>query len=162
MGHFAIGRAELASLYQRYGTTVFRRALQILGDEAAARDVCQDVFVQILRARPRWSPLSPIGWLYTATTNRCLNLMRSARRAQRALLQQPRPPEEMPALSLGLLLWELPERLHEVAVYYGIDQMSQEEIALVLGVSQKTVSNRVQELRAWLERAASPLELEAT
>jgi RNA polymerase sigma factor (sigma-70 family) len=62
----------------------------------------------------------------------------------------------MPSLPAQLLLRGLPEHLHEVAIYYGLDQMSQEEIALVLGLSQKTVSNRVRELRSWLAEAETP------
>jgi DNA-directed RNA polymerase specialized sigma24 family protein len=50
--------------------------------------------------------------------------------------------------------------LQEIAVYYGVDQMSQDEIALVLGVSQKTVSNRIQELRVLLADPPSGRALE--
>jgi DNA-directed RNA polymerase specialized sigma24 family protein len=61
-----------------------------------------------------------------------------------------------PSLPAQLLLRGIPEHLEEVAIYYGLDQMSQEEIALVLGLSQKTVSNRVRELRSWLAEAEIP------
>ena len=54
-----------------------------------------------------------------------------------------------PSLSAQLVLRGIPERLQEIAIYYGLDEMSQEEIALVLGLSQKTVSNRLRELRSW-------------
>lgn len=71
-------RHELERLYQRYGASVLRRARRILGDDQAARDVCHDVFLEILRA-PSWLPVSPLAWLYVATTNRCLNVLRSDR-----------------------------------------------------------------------------------
>ncbi len=54
------------------------------------------------------------------------------------------------SLPTQLLLRGIPERLHEIAIFYGLDRMSQQEIALVLGLSQKTVSNRIRELRTWL------------
>jgi RNA polymerase sigma-70 factor, ECF subfamily len=151
MGRSAIDRAELTALYQRYGAAVFRRAQRLLGEEAAARDVCHDVFVEVLRARPVWAPPSPMGWLYTTVTNKCLNRLRSGRRFARALRAQTPPSPLAPELPLAILLRDLPERLQEIAVYYGLDEMSQEEIALVLGVSQKTVSNRIREIRARLE-----------
>jgi DNA-directed RNA polymerase specialized sigma24 family protein len=143
-------RGELARTYQRYGTFVFRRARRLLGDEQLARDVCQDVFVQVLRA-PHWNPPSPVAWLCATTTNCCLNLLRRKRRWRDLLRARPLPPPLPPSLPLATLLRGIPERLQEIAVYYGLDELTQDEIALVLGISQKTVSNRIQELRALLD-----------
>jgi RNA polymerase sigma-70 factor (ECF subfamily) len=148
----AVDRAALAALYQRYGRLVHRRAARILSDEQLAHDVCHDVFVQILRARP-WAPPSPLAWLYVTTTNLCLNLLRSDRRRRRALaeLRDPAEPQRsassMTESELSLMLRKLPADLQDIAVYYAVDQLSQAEIALILGVSQKTVSNRLQALR---------------
>src|SRR6185295_7246912 len=101
-----------------------------------------------------WNPPSPVGWFYTTTTNRCLNLLRAAKRG-RGFLRKNTPPVPAPAgaIPLKALLHGLPAGLQEVAVYYAIDGMSQDEIALVLDVSQKTVSNRIQELRVLLADA---------
>jgi RNA polymerase sigma factor (sigma-70 family) len=63
---------------------------------------------------------------------------------------------------LRALLRGVPEHLQEIAIYYGIDRMSQDEIALVLGISQKTVSNRIQELRRLLSEGELRRSLEAT
>ena len=128
---------------------------------AAARDVCHDVFVEVLRARP-WAPPSPVGWLYTTVTNKCLNILRSGRRSARALRAQAPLSQPSPGLPLAVLLRDLPERLQEIAIYYGLDEMSQEEIALALGVSQKTVSNRIQEIRARLGGNEDQRRVEAT
>lgn len=157
-----IDRVELGRLYQRYGAAVFRQARRLLCDEALARDVCQDVFVEILRARPTWSPPSPVGWLHVTTTNKCLNQLRRMQRLDRALRAQDRASVGSPELSVSLLLKNLPEGLQEIAVYYGIDEMSQDEIAALLGISQKTVSNRLQQIRAKLERAGWCRRVEAT
>lgn len=144
---------ELERLYRQYGTLVFRRAQSLLRDEQQARDICHDVFVQILRNLP-WNPPSPIGWLYATTTNCCLNQLRAGRRWRNLLRAMPRPETPAADIPLRALLHRIPTRLQEVAVYYGVDRMSQDEIAVVLGVSQKTVSNRIQELRTLL---ADPL-----
>jgi RNA polymerase sigma-70 factor (ECF subfamily) len=162
MGAPSIVRAELGRLYQRYGAAVLRQARRLLGDEPLARDVCQDVFVEILQARPTWNPPSPVGWLHTTTTNKCLNLLRRRQRLDRLLRDQDRASSGSPELSVSLLLKNLPEELQEIAVYYGIDEMSQDEIAALLGISQKTVSNRLQQIRAKLERAGWCRRVEAT
>jgi DNA-directed RNA polymerase specialized sigma24 family protein len=76
--------------------------------------------------------------------------MRGSRRWRNFLRLLPPQPVVTPSLPAQLLLRGIPERLQEIAIYYGLDQMSQEEIALTLGLSQKTVSNRIRELRSWL------------
>jgi DNA-directed RNA polymerase specialized sigma24 family protein len=94
-----------------------------------------------------------VGWLYRTTTNCCLNLIRGTRRWRDFLRRLPPPQPITPPLSTQLALRGIPERLQDIAIYYGLDEMSQEEIALVLGLSQKTVSNRIRELRSWLSDA---------
>jgi DNA-directed RNA polymerase specialized sigma24 family protein len=150
------GRDDLERLYQRYGGLVHRRARRLLGDDQLARDVCHDVFVQVIRSEP-WAPASPAGWLYTTTTNLCLNVLRGARRQRRAFrLLGGADAVASPATPATLLLRRIPPALQEIAVYYAVDQMTQDEIAAVLAVSQKTVSNRLQELRMLLDEETAP------
>jgi DNA-directed RNA polymerase specialized sigma24 family protein len=156
----ALDPSDLDRLYRRYGALVFRRARRILADEQLARDVCQDVFVKLLRAGETWESPSPIGWLYRTTTNCCLNLIRGTRRWRTFLHLLPPPPVATPSLPTQLLLQGIPRHLQEIAIFYGLDQMSQQEIALVLGLSQKTVSNRIRELRSWLEDAETKPRVE--
>jgi len=148
--HRTLERGEVDALYRRYAGLVLRRARRILGDDQLARDICQDVFVQLVRAGGTWDTPSPVGWLYRTTTNCCLNLIRGTRRWRDFLRRLPPPQPITPPLSTQLVLRGIPERLHEIAIYYGLDDMSQDEIAMVLGLSQKTVSNRIRELRSWL------------
>ena len=147
-----IDRDELDRLYQLHGASVLRRASRILGDGHLALDVCHDVFVQVLRADP-WPPPSPLAWLYVTTTNLCLNLLRTERRRRLTHARMPRPGATPPPTEAGLLLARVPPALQELAIYCAVDQMSQDEIALVLGVSQKTISNRLRDLRAILDPA---------
>jgi RNA polymerase sigma factor (sigma-70 family) len=150
-----LGRDDLERLYQRFGAAILRRAQRILGDEQLARDVCHDVFVQALRCSS-WAPPSPLAWFYVTTTRLCLNRLRGDRR-RRAALQRLNPTAVAPAVSeAALLLRRVPPELRELAVYCAIDQMSQDEIAVVLGVSQKTVSNRLRQLREILDPPEAP------
>ncbi len=60
----------LGELYDRYQHIVYRTALAIVGDEFAAGDLLQDVFLRVNRFAIRIDPERPIEpWLYRVTTN---------------------------------------------------------------------------------------------
>ena len=131
-------------IYQRYGAIVFRRARRLLGDEQAAKDACQEVFLRLFRSLPEFERASPMTWLYTVTTNHCLNLIRDEQRHRKLLAANAATiPNAAVTPSLATLLRGFPEELQAIAVYYFVDEMSQAEIANVLGISQRTVSNRL-------------------
>lgn len=55
----AIGRADeaaMAELHRRHGPAVYGLALRVIGDQAMAEDVLQDVFVRLWRAPGRFDP----------------------------------------------------------------------------------------------------------
>ena len=142
-------RAEVEKLYTRYAPAVLRRARSILGDAAMAQDAMHDVFAVLVREEDRFrGESSVLTWLYQATTHRCLNLLRDGATRDRLLAQ--RSPDEGTAPGpeahtlVRQLLLEVPEELREIAVYYYVDQMDQEEIAALLGVSRRTVGNRLE------------------
>ena len=145
--------SSIEDMYRRYGASVLRRARRLLRDEAAARDAMHDVFLKAWDAGDSFRrDASPMTWLYRITTNHCLNQLRNQQR--RAEILRERKPCE-PAFALATdqrflaveLLAALPDELREIAVYYFIDQMSHEEIASVLGLSRRTIGNRVDALR---------------
>ena len=167
-----MGEPWVEALYRRYGPLVFRRARTLLGSDEAAWDVVQEVFIRALRSREGFrNEASPTTWLYRITTNYCFNLTRDRIR-QRAKIAE-RSGEGSPALVgpaspggdsqevhllLAELLAKIPVELCEVAVYYYVDQMNQDEIAATVGTSRKTVGNRLREFRA---RAQTLLEPES-
>ncbi len=60
----------LGELYDRYNHVVYRTALAITGDESAAADLLQDVFLRVHRFSQRIDPKRPLEpWLYRVTTN---------------------------------------------------------------------------------------------
>jgi RNA polymerase sigma-70 factor (ECF subfamily) len=135
-------------IYRRYGAVVYRRARRMLGDEQAAKDVCQEVFLRLFRSLPEFERASPVTWLYKVTTNHCLNLIRDEQRHRKLLEARAATTTSVPSTpSLSALLRGFPQELQEIAVYYFVDEMSQDEIARLLGVSQRTVSNRLSAFR---------------
>ena len=147
--------APIEELYRRHGAMVLRRARRILGNEEAAKDAMQEVFVKVMRERESFrGEASPVTWLYQVTTNLCLNKIRDASR-RRALLAEnvahgeQASPEAAPEdrTAVAAMLAALPEELREIAVYYYVDEMNQDEIADVMKVSRRTVGNRLEEFR---------------
>ena len=60
----------LGELYDRHQHLVFRTALAVTGDSAAASDLLQDVFLRMHRFADRIDPERPLEpWLYRTTTN---------------------------------------------------------------------------------------------
>jgi len=149
-------------LYRVYGPLVLRRARAMLADEHAARDATHDVFVKVLGALADFrNEASPVTWLYRATTNHCLNVLRARLRRPEELThaQDEHGAAEADVsvderLTLAAVLERVPEHLREIAVYYYLDQMSHEEIARVMGVSRRTVGNRLVEFHAAARLAA--------
>lgn len=155
-------RNDVERLYRTYGPSVYRRARAILGEEQAARDAMQEVFIRALKAGEAFrGDASPTTWLYRVTTNHCLNLLRDAKRRAELLREHlpageaARDPGMEGRMTVAQVLARVPEELREVAVYYYVDQMSHDEIAALIGVSRRTVGNRLEAFRAQVEPVAS-------
>jgi RNA polymerase sigma-70 factor (ECF subfamily) len=159
----AIDRAEIESLYRKYGALVRRRARSILGDDHEAQDAMQEVFVRVIAAMAEFRGQSqPSTWLYRITTNLCLNRIRDSRRRRDRLAEAAEhgreplapaagpPPEARTALQA--VLRRVSEDLAQVAVYYYVDDMDQAEIAAVLGVSRRTIGYRLDRFREQAQR----------
>ncbi|MCA9715123.1 MAG: sigma-70 family RNA polymerase sigma factor [Myxococcales bacterium] len=156
-------RASLEAAYRSHGPAVLRRARSILGDEADAREVVQELFTSLLARPEQFSGTgSLMAFLYKATTNLCLNRLRDARTRGR-LLARRSPPQQggapARAESLALvreLLLRLPDEQARAVVYYYVDEMSQAEVATLLGCSRRHVGNLLARARATLSQEARP------
>jgi RNA polymerase sigma-70 factor (ECF subfamily) len=159
---------DIDALYRRYGAVVYRRARALLGDEDRAWDVVQEIFMQMLGgggATAFRHESAPTTWLYRVTTNRCLNILRDAgRQARRLEVNLPvlpvlsvfaadgdgRPIEGR--IAIQQLARQLEPELCELAIYAYVDDLTQEEIGQMVGLSRKTVGQRLQQ---FCEQAAT-------
>lgn len=149
-------RDELIDAYRGFGAVVFRRCRQILGNDQDGRDASQEIFERCLR---RCDELRPgpelLAWLYRVSTNLCLDRLRARRDGFQAPL-----PDDVPDLearraesrlvdrdSLQRLFGAVDKRTREVAVYLYVDGMTQEEVAKVSGMTDRSVRNHVSRLR---------------
>jgi RNA polymerase sigma-70 factor (ECF subfamily) len=140
--------------YERHGRALIRRAVRLLGNVEDARDVVQGLFVDLY---PRKDAPTDLPYLYRAVTNRCLTLLRDE--SNRARLLERNDASLVPAARtacddriIGLdlltkLVGELDASETEVLTYRYLDDMTQDEIASLLGLSRKTVGKRLDRVR---------------
>lgn len=134
---------------------VLRRARRILENEDDSREVLQEIFVSLV-TDPETLPQqgSVVAWLYGVTTHRCLNRLRDGRTRARILRERgqteavARPHGLDDALSVRAFLGELDDELAKAAVLHFIDEMTHDEIALVLDCSRRQVGYLLEQVRA--------------
>jgi RNA polymerase sigma-70 factor (ECF subfamily) len=147
--------------YERYGRALIRRAVRLLGSVEDARDVVQGLFADLHR---RGDVVLELPYLYRAVTNRCLTFLRDESNRAR-LLERNVGALDPPARSrcdehvigldlLAKLVRELDEGETEVLTYRYVDDMTQDEIAALLGLSRKTVGKRLERVRDMVRRVA--------
>jgi RNA polymerase sigma factor (sigma-70 family) len=153
-------RAQVAELYRRYGAMVHRRALWVLGNEADAHEVLQEVFAALLE-RPAPAEVRARS-LYSVTTQASLKRLQNQKNSSRLLRESVSAgPARTPlafneAVRMRQTLERLPAQLAEVAVYYFIDELSLDDIASITGCSQRTIGNLLQRVVEWGRTQGQP------
>jgi RNA polymerase sigma-70 factor (ECF subfamily) len=147
--------------YQRYGRALVRRANRIVGNPEDARDLVQGLFADLHGRQD--IPLD-LPYLYRAITNRCLTFIRDENNRGRllernagALVPSARTTCDDRVIGLDLLtklVRKLDPEETEVLTYHYLDDMTQDEIAALLGLSRKTIGKRLERLRAVVRRVA--------
>jgi RNA polymerase sigma-70 factor (ECF subfamily) len=145
---------------------VYRRARTILGNDADARDVTQDVFIKVMRVQSGLDQ-EVSAWLYQVTTRACLNRLRARRRYY--AMQERTAREEVEssynADTQWLVRWLLAEgdpACTSAALYVYVEGMSHEEAAEILGVSRRTVGNMLERFSAWARCRLTELHAETS
>jgi RNA polymerase sigma-70 factor (ECF subfamily) len=152
--------------YERYGRALIRKASRILGNVEDARDVVQSLFVDLYQ---RGDVPTDLPYLYRAVTNRCLTMLRDSSNRAR-LLEANDLSLELPQRTacdthvighdlLKKLVRELDEGECEVLTYRYLDDLTQEEIATLLGLSRKTIGKRLDRIRVVVGRIVGDAEV---
>jgi len=140
-------------LYEAYKDKVYSIALYFFhGDQAAASDASQQVFLKLMRGISKFRGESGFAtWLYRMVVNTCMD---SARR------EKPRLPVEMGGMrtpagqedviaegeraqSIQAALSELPPKLRVAVLLRYFEDLSYEEMAQAMGCSMGTVASRL-------------------
>jgi RNA polymerase sigma-70 factor (ECF subfamily) len=119
-------------LYRTYASMVFTLACRMLGSRAAAEDVVQDSFVEVIRKVPDFRGEGDIrAWIKRIAINKCLSHLRSpwiARRVADVV------EDATPAVMSGVAAAFEPERVDEAARSFG----GQQELAGALAAISPT------------------------
>jgi RNA polymerase sigma-70 factor (ECF subfamily) len=146
--------ARIDVLYNGYRNRVLSRARQLLRDEQDAQDATQEVFLRLLDSQGQvLTHPEPQAWLHRVTTNLCLNRLRDTGRRNKLIAKYPASNDqggdnaEMRTTAVEILR-RVPPELLEIAVYYHADGMTCQEIAAMIGVSRRTIGNRLVEFQS--------------
>lgn len=164
--------AAFTELMERHQDRVYRHALRMLGNTQDAEEVLQDTFLQVFRNLGRFEERSRFStWIYRIATNEALmRLRRSTRRREVFLEETPlgeveRASEEVREFARSALddvmdretdeiltkaLADLPDEYRVVFVLRDVDDLSNAEVAEILGLSVPAVKSRLHRSRLWL------------
>jgi RNA polymerase sigma-70 factor (ECF subfamily) len=165
--------ADFASFMRAYQDMVFSTAARIIGNDAQAEDIAQEVFLKAYEHYDRLRDSGTAGgWLKTVATNRSLNYVSRHRKRWRlfsefsgenneeaAEIDFPVPDTLLANLDAGArheliesALRHLPETHRLPLVLYHFEDMSYEEIARRLHISLSKVKTDIFRARAALAR----------
>jgi RNA polymerase sigma factor (sigma-70 family) len=157
---------DIAALYRRYGGMVRGRCRALLGNDADAQEVTQEVFLRLHRYRDSFrGESSPSTYLFKITTSTCLNRLRTHKRRREDLVDElPEPPrpnstllDEVALRQLAdLLLDGVDEGIAAAVVYFYVDGLTHAEAGELLGVSAAAVRKRVATFRERLRNDPPP------
>lgn len=155
---------------RRYGGRMLATARRLLGNDEDARDAVQEAMLSAFRAVGRFEGGAQIGtWLHRIVVNAALMRMRSQRRRPEASIEDLLPdyqadghrllkaegdpyPDQLVERSQLLALLrscvdELPEGYRQVYVLRDVEELSNDEVALAMGLTPNAVKIRLHRAR---------------
>ena len=161
-------KTAFRAMYDQYYKYLVVTAFNVLGDRDVARDLAQDVFVEIWKKREQLnisSSLKP--YLRRAVINKTLNYIKASRIQFDDPVNLPDQAAAAPSEDQNLhaadlektihaAIANLPERCRMVFTLCRLEKMSHKEIAAQLDISTKTVENQMTRAIKLLKSAIAP------
>lgn len=157
----SMNEVELSQFWKSHRSQVYVQCYKLLRDEAAAEDATQETFLRVQRHFDKMptKPNEMLAWIYCITKNYCLNEIRNRGRRPELRAELPEVMEIDSHVSGNgldhsiekvsnrqLVKWlidRMPDKLTSVAWLYHVDEMNQQEVASTLGISRRTVVERL-------------------
>lgn len=143
-------------IFERYSTLLVNHAYKILGDQDEANDIVQDVFLTIWNRRNELIIMGSLSsYLYKATKNKVLNYIAHEKVVARysnsisdfienvyVLADSNLREKELEAV-IAKEIALLPEKMREVFLLRKVEELSYDEIAAKLNITDKTAKQQV-------------------
>lgn len=158
-------RHAIEQVFRQFARRVYNLSMRVLGNDADAHDVTQDVMVQVVRKLDTFRGESALPtWLHRVTVNAALAHRRRAGRFREVrdenLDDHPVQHRDFARLAdreqIERAIAELPEMYREVLVMSDMDQMSNAYIADVLGLNVPAVKSRLHRARNMMRERLAP------
>lgn len=147
-------REAFELLVDQFQNKVFRLAISMVRDEAAAQDLAQEILMKIWKALPGYQGGASLStWIYTISRNTCLTELK--RRAARCTVSLSDPAIETSLeantalhlvdrepgaeMDVETMLDRLPEKHRTVLMLFYLEEKSYDEVAALLGIPLGTV-----------------------
>ncbi len=151
---------DVEHAYRRYFPVIREKCARMLRDPAEAQDVAQETFTRLWSDRARLRDADAIAsWIYRTSTRLAVDRYRRTSRigelpaADDVATSEPDAAQQLETRrTLARIAEHVPADELEVAILSRIDGLSQDEIARVLGCSDRTVRRLVQKLESRLSR----------
>jgi RNA polymerase sigma-70 factor, ECF subfamily len=165
-------------IFKRYRHKVFSLSYRMTGNPVEAEDLCQEIFLQVIRKIGSFEGRSSFStWLYRVATNRSRDYLRRKKRAPDIVIQDDdaqdrgiedkgsegiRGDPENSAISseaqslVQSALLELPMSLRVPLVLHELEDFQYQEVAGMLGLPVGTVKSRIFRARIKLAEILQP------
>jgi RNA polymerase sigma-70 factor (ECF subfamily) len=143
MGAVGGGGIDFATFYETERDGIARSLLVIGGDAEAAHDAVAEAFSRAYERWPRIASMeSPNGWVYRVALNELRRRMRRCALESRLLRRERLCP--IPPADIDPELWDavaaLPRRQREAIVLRYVGDMTERDVATVLGITEGAAS----------------------
>ena len=158
-------------IFEQYYQKLVVFAHRYLDDMESARDIVQDLFVNLYDSRHSISIQTSLkSYLYSAVKNRCLNQFKQKQVREKhrqmsifeANVLHPDLEEEMDAVELEARIYEivskLPDKCRQIYIMSRVDGKQNKEIADELNLSKRTVETQISKALKYLKNSLFPLK----
>ena len=168
------------TVFKQYGPRIYSLARRMLGNDADAEDVTQDVLLQVVRKLDTFRGESAFPtWLHRVTANAALNYRRKRATQEEHRVHEPvdqfteegkhRGPvrlwtsspdkqalDKETAQVIETAIARMPSLYRDVYVLADVEGLPNAEIADMLGIGIPAVKSRLHRARLWMREALAP------
>ena len=142
----------MEEIVKRHENKLYRTALAIVGNNAEAEDIIQEVFVRLFQKQPEFESSShEVAWLIRVTVNLCKNALRSHWWKKTVPLLDTHPVQEDEQHDIMQAVFALPPKYRAVIHLYYFEGYQTKEIAELTGQKESTVRQHLTRARRKLK-----------